>query len=167
MKYRTRQRKRGHKSDNFIGTVHGPLTVVAETNYRSCGHKMYQTQCSICGGFHLIRRDTIKRNVFKCKYWSHGLSESITYKRYKAVHQRCNNPNHCGFKYYGARGVELVPKSFKEFYETFGECPSEVHQLGRLWDEGSYEDGNAFWMTPEEQQKFRVLKRAAKAASSV
>lgn len=156
-------RFRPKKKEDIIGKTFNLLTPVKRLDLRQHGHAIYNCVCSACGGFHKMRRDSIVSGKFKCRYWSHGLSNSLTYKRYKAVYQRCNNPKHKGFRYYGARGVELIPKSFVEFLETFGPCPGTEYQLARKGDTGSYELGNAMWVTRDQNIREAAERRKASA----
>jgi hypothetical protein len=150
-------RKRNQKTQDIIGKAYGCLTPIKRTNLRQHRHAIYNCYCSVCDGYHKMRRDTIVSGTFKCKYWSHGMSYSLTYRRYKSAHQRCTNPNHSSYKYYGQRGVRFKFKNFPEFYEWMGPCPGSGYQVGRLNDQGHYEVGNCYYMTTDQQNETRRM----------
>ena len=52
-----------------------------------------------------------------------------------AMKQRCSNPKHIDFKYYGARGISVCKRwreSFSLFLEDMGDRPSESHSIDRI-----------------------------------
>ena len=69
---------------------------------------------------------------------------------------RCNCDSHPEFDRYGGSGVRVLSgwADFKNFVEDLGVRP-EGTTLGRILDMGSYELGNAFWMTRPEQSLAR------------
>lgn len=77
------------------------------------------------------------------------------------MRSRCFNPRFEGFKYYGARGIDVCERwaSFANFIADMGERP-EGHSLDRIDCDGNYEPGNCRWATPKVQRmNQRRMKR--------
>lgn len=84
---------------------------------------------------------------------SHGYCGTRTYRIWKAMRNRCNNPNAHRFHRYGGRGVRVDPRwdSFSAFLADMGEAP-EGKSLDRWPDrDGDYRVDNCRWATPQEQ----------------
>ena len=77
------------------------------------------------------------------------------------MRQRCQDPKHYSFKYYGARGVEVCARwqSFVNFLEDMGERPSKDYVLSRKEDKGNYEPDNCSWELRSENEKNRNPSR--------
>jgi len=76
--------------------------------------------------------------------------------------QRCTNPNHKGFRWYGDRGIAICKRwlnSFENFLADMGE-PPEGKTLDRIDNNGNYEPGNCRWATKAEQSVTQRRRRA-------
>jgi hypothetical protein len=87
-----------------------------------------------------------------------GKKASPSYMSWRAMSQRCLDPNAARYPKYGALCVSICdrwnPKaggSFENFFEDMGERPKGT-TLGRFGDVGNYEPGNVKWMTAAEQK---------------
>jgi hypothetical protein len=100
------------------------------------------------------------------KYGKTGIDWSIpidnnprwqTYEIWKAMKQRCSNPNATGYKNYGGRGVTVCDEwkepiiGFTNFVNTVGERPSTYHTIDRIDPDGNYDPDNTKWATYLEQ----------------
>jgi hypothetical protein len=79
------------------------------------------------------------------------------YSAWSNMLQRCYNPKHTGYKYYGAQGVGVCVEwrqSFPAFLKDVGLRPSLRHSLDRYPNnKGNYEPGNVRWATITEQNR--------------
>lgn len=83
----------------------------------------------------------------------HGGCGTRTYRIWKAMRNRCNNPNAHRYHRYGGRGVRVCARwdSFSAFLADMGEAP-EGKSLDRWPDkDGNYSVGNCRWATSVEQ----------------
>lgn len=67
---------------------------------------------------------------------------------------RCHNPNHSGYKWYGAQGIYVCEewrKDFPAFLGHIGTAPGSHYTVDRIDRSKGYEAGNVRWATPKEQ----------------
>lgn len=94
----------------------------------------------------------------------HGQSDATKeYIAWKAMKQRCYDPNFKSFDAYGGRGIKVYrhwKNSFIKFFEDVGRAPSALHSLDRYPNnDGNYEPGNVRWATPKQQNNNRRKRR--------
>lgn len=70
--------------------------------------------------------------------------------------QKCQNPRHADYAYYGARGIRVCDRwqSFENFVEDMGLRPEGL-TLERRDNDGHYEPSNCVWATRQEQSDNR------------
>jgi hypothetical protein len=86
------------------------------------------------------------------------MTETPEYKTWGNIRQRCYNPKHISYKYYGAMGVTVCDrweKSFENFFADMGKRPSRDHSIDRKNPNGNYQPDNCRWATEKEQQNNR------------
>jgi hypothetical protein len=71
---------------------------------------------------------------------------------YNNARNRCTNPEHRAWEWYGGRGIEFRFTSFEQFLTELGPRPSGM-SLDRINNDGHYEPGNVRWTTDKEQAK--------------
>lgn len=79
----------------------------------------------------------------------HGKWGSREYKTWDMMIQRCSNPKHTNYKYYGARGITVCDRwlrSFKSFYDDMGDRPQGMTLDRKDVNKGYYKD-NCRWAT--------------------
>jgi hypothetical protein len=74
---------------------------------------------------------------------------SRCYRKWTSMRQRCNNPNHIAYSFYGGRGVKVCKRwrSYAAFYADMGD-PPKGHWLDRIKNHKGYQPGNCRWVTP-------------------
>lgn len=95
-------------------------------------------------------------------------NRSRTYRSWDAMIQRCQNPNHNRFKWYGAKGIKVCARwrVFENFLADMGERPDGM-TIDRQDETKDYEPGNCVWATQKEQQrgKRRLIEHGGEAYS--
>jgi hypothetical protein len=116
-------------------------------------------------------RKTLKQRGYvfcskSCGSYKHGGSKNKTseYASWKAMKERCNNPNHTAYSRYGGRGITYDPSwnSFEKFLEDMGPKENPKLELERIDNEKNYHKENCCWITHKEQTRNRGGKRATR-----
>lgn len=78
--------------------------------------------------------------------------ESRTYKSWRCMKYRCNNPHYHQHNLYGGRGIKVCDRwlDFNNFLKDMGERPKNK-TLDRIDNDGNYEPDNCRWATPKQQ----------------
>ncbi len=86
----------------------------------------------------------------------HGKSNTSIYHVWESMKQRCCNPKHQAYRYYGGRGIAVCDRwlSFEKFYEDMSEKPVGL-TLDRTDNEKGYSPENCRWATLKEQNSNR------------
>jgi hypothetical protein len=113
-----------------------------------------------CGCLH--KEQLVARSIAAAKHGHlRGGKESPTYKIWKAVIARCENPGHPSYSNYGKLGVKMHPRwraSFEDFLMDMGERPPG-YSLDRKRASEDYEPGNCRWVTTLDQAQNRKNNR--------
>lgn len=85
----------------------------------------------------------------------HGFSNKSKkeYSTWVRIRQRCNNPKHEKYRFYGAIGIKVCSRwdSFLNFLQDIGPAPSPKHSIDRIKSSGDYSPDNCRWATQKEQ----------------
>jgi hypothetical protein len=81
------------------------------------------------------------------------MSETVEYRIWAKMIQRCENPNEKSYKNYGGRGIRVCDRwhSFEAFYADMGPRPSPKLSIDRLDNDGPYCPENCRWGTWHQQ----------------
>ena len=81
-------------------------------------------------------------------------ARSRTYNSWRAMRQRCRNPNAKGYANYGGRGITICPEweSFEQFLQDMGARPLRT-TLERENNDKSYAPDNCVWGTTQQQNR--------------
>jgi hypothetical protein len=84
---------------------------------------------------------------------THGMSRTPVYAVWKAMHERCRNPNCRDYRWYGQRGIRVCERwsDFAAFYADMGDPPAG-YTIDRIDVDGHYEPLNCRWADWETQR---------------
>src|SRR5690606_36633953 len=120
-----------------------------------------------CGNEKSVRADSlVSGRILSCGCYhkeavsqrtrTHGLSNTLEYHIWENMIQRCTNPNHLAFGYYGGRGITVCDRwrnDFTAFINDMGPRPSNCYSVDRIDVNKGYEPGNCRWATRETQMR--------------
>lgn len=85
---------------------------------------------------------------------SHGMTGTRTYRIWKGMRTRCNNPNVRTYMHYGGRGIKVCRRwdSFENFLADMGEAPVGL-SIERVDNDGHYQPENCVWADNKTQRR--------------
>lgn len=154
---------------DIVGQRFGRLVVLRYAGSHKRGYALWECLCD-CGnvktviGSHLrtgstrscncLRsEETVKRNT------KHGKTNTIAYRTWGRIIQRCVNPNAPDAVNYSERGIKVCAEwrhDFQAFYDHVSQLPNfgkKNYSLDRINNDGNYAPGNVRWATPLIQRR--------------
>lgn len=164
--------------EDFIGKTFGMLTVTGEFKSGAPKYKsrLWQVRCS-CGGETWVPKSSLvhgltkscgclRRNATAKRFSKTAPDVTLTgntphtrtptYAAWAAMKDRCLNPTHKMYKYYGGRGITICDRwmSFHNFIADMGERPDGL-TLEREDNMLGYTPSNCVWADWSAQMKNR------------
>lgn len=147
--------------EDLTGRVFGRLTVVrlapkrGRRTYWRCACECWQEievwAWNLKNG-HIQSCGCLHRELMTAHGHARKRAHTREYTTWKSMWQRCANPKHTAFKYYGGRGIRVCKRweVFENFLEDMGERPAGK-TLDRKDNNAGYTPKNCRWATHKEQ----------------
>ena len=157
------------KFQDLTGRVFGSRTVLHRLPNSDTGHTRWLCRCA-CGdespayAANLVRGRSNRCAVCGLKDMrgqgggdrTHGLCGERLYTTWSNMVQRCENPRHPMFRYYGAKGV-CICRAWRGFEGFYAWAKSSGYRddltIERRDSNGNYEPSNCEWITLSENSR--------------
>lgn len=153
--------------EDYIGKKFNRLTILRVFIDNTKTHPTKYAECVCdCGNvkainfFSVIRSHTNSCGCLQreCKTnFVHGMRNTLIYKMWSMMVDRCHNPKNKSYHKYGGRGISVCEqwRKFISFYEDMGDRPFKGAQIDRIDTYGNYEPNNCRWVTSQQNNRNR------------
>ena len=151
---------------DLTGQRFGRLTVLDRVGSAGGGSATWRCLCD-CGKETIVLSSSLRRGATRScgclsaektveRCYKHGGTNTRLYRIWSGMIERCHNPNHKGYKNYGARGI-AVCDAWKSSFAAFQEWAlsngySEDLTIDRKDNDKPYCPENCRWLTLSAQQ---------------
>lgn len=154
---------------DLTGQRFGRLIVIRRDSESQCKETYFLCKCD-CGELRSIRATRLRngstlscgclrRETCQSRATTHGQRRTRLYTIWAGMKNRCRNPSHPSFAYYGARGIKVC-EAWASSFETFHTWAvnngySDNLSIDRIDSDGDYSPENCRWSTSAMQMKNR------------
>ncbi|WP_373750312.1 hypothetical protein [Jeotgalibaca porci] len=138
---------------DLSGEVYGKLTVIKRVENDKHGKARWLCRCE-CGNESTPNGADLRSGKSRscgCSHVTHGLSHHRTHNIFTQMKERCYNPKHISYPWYGEKGVEIHQgwlDDFSSFYNwAISNGYSDALEIDRIDSAGDYTPNNCRWVT--------------------
>ena len=149
---------------NLSGKIFGRLEVMYKDGRNKANRPLWLCQCDCGNRISLTKNALTTGNTKSCgclfkellikRQTTHGKSDTLTYRIWQDMKDRCINPKHHCYDNYGGRNIKVCDHwlSFENFLKDMGEKPEGL-TLDRTNNDIGYCKKNCNWVTIQDQSR--------------